>query len=195
MTIDRYEITAAAYFRRASANLSAFHGDPAILFYSALEFRYCIERLLFEYMILIKLNNIQKSMEKLYLARDLKNKILEIEPEFVEKLEFINFYLSALDISEKVFIPDLGILNKYYGRLGNYLHLQKRPEKTCDNPDWWTNFTDLLPEIRDYLGEIFKHPRAHFELNEEGWKLFDKFKTKSTSEEEIIKEIRESNIG
>ena len=188
-----YPNEAAMYFNRAAICLhNAFNiPDGSYLFYAALELRICIERFLFEYLVIINTEEekIDKYMKE-YRIKNLSNAIYEAEPEFDSKLEYTNFYLAAINAGFQMQIPDKDKLNSYYGKLGNYLHNFKEPSETTQNQEWWNNFIQLIEEIRGYLFEFFKVPRVFFEMNENGLKLYEEYKKGIIPKEEIAKKIK-----
>ena len=138
-----YPNAATMYFNRAAICIhNAFNiPDGSYLFYAALELRICIERFLFEYLVIINTEEekIDKYMKE-YRIKNLSNAIYEAEPEFDSKLEYTNFYLAAINAGFQMQIPDKDKLNSYYGKLGNYLHNFKKPSETKQNQEWWNNF-------------------------------------------------------
>jgi hypothetical protein len=84
LNFNSFEITADAYYERAAMILGQVDRtqNPALLFYAALEFRFCIERLLFEYIVLLSKTKMSKSVEKLYRAKNLKKQIMDFNELF-----------------------------------------------------------------------------------------------------------------
>lgn len=166
--------------------------DGSYLFYAALELRICIERFLFEYLVIMNTEDvkIEKYMKE-YRIKNLSKAILEVEPEFDMKLEYTNFYLATIGADFQMQIPDKEKLNLYYGKLCNYLHSFKRPIDTTQNQEWWNIFIQLLEEVREFLFQLFKVPRAFFKMNENGLALYQAYKDNSISKEEIKKRILE----
>jgi hypothetical protein len=166
--------------------------DGSYLIYVALELRICIERFLFEYLVIMNTdeNKIENYMKE-YRIKNLSNAIYEAEPEFDKKLEYTNFYLNSIGTDFQIKIPNTGLLNNYYGKLGNYLHNFKRPSDTVHKQEWWDTFIDLLEETRAYLFEFIGVPRAFFNLNEKGLELYQAYKDESISKEDIKKRILE----
>lgn len=162
-----------------------------ILFYSAWEFRNCIERLMFEYLRLLNMNTWSRAFEKIYRAKDFSKKILKTEPDFYKKIEFINIALKAYNIPDSLYLLDLVKLELFYGRLNDYLHAPKRPAKTSNNQIWWGNFYRLLSDVKDYLEAILGQALGSYELNDKGWKLFDAWKLGELSEKQLIGRFRE----
>ena len=164
--------------------------DGSYLFYTALELRICIERLLFEYLVIMSVGDekIEKYMKE-YRIKNLSNAIYESEPEFDKKLEYTNYYLNAIVHDFGIPSPDKDQLNMLYGKLGNYLHNFKRPSDTTQNVAWWNTFMEQLEETRAYLFQFFEVPRAFFKMNERGLELYQHYKDKSLSQEEIKKKI------
>ncbi len=195
--VEGYDIQASAYFGRASRNLEVAETERKAdyFFYAALEFRNCIERVLFEYLYLTTGDeDWLPKWEKEYRPTRLKDKILGIEPEFFEKLRFANLQMRVLGLPQ-IHIIDLDALSQLYGRLGNHLHASKRPDKTSDSPRWWGGFYHLLKEARETLLQVFIHPRGFVSLNERGWQLYSKWRAGSVTDEQAIEEFRRAIFG
>lgn len=189
-----YKIDASSYFNRAVICLEkAFTTlESSYLFYAALELRVSIERLLFEYLVLVGADEEKiESMLNLYRVKDLSKAIYETEPEFDIKFEYTNFYLKTIGLDFESPVPDKNKLNYYYGRLGSYLHNFKEPAKSTQNQEWWNELIQFLEETRAYLYEYFKVPRGFFKMNDKGLELFKTYKDESVSKEEIKKRILE----
>lgn len=187
-----HPIDASMHYNRAIICLDkCFNShDGSYLFYAALELRVCIERFLFEYLVIMNIaeEKIEKYMKE-YRIKNLTNAILEAEPEFDKKLEYTNFYLASIGAPFQIQIPDKEKMNSYYGKLGNYLHNFKKPSESTQNEEWWNLFIQLLNETKDYLYEFFRVPRAFFQMNEKGLALYQEFKDENISRDEIAEKI------
>lgn len=187
-----HPIDASMHFNRSIICLhNAFNiPDGSYLFYASFELRVCIERFLFEYLVIMNTEDekIEKYMKE-YRIKNLSNAINEAEPEFDKKLEYTNFYLATIGVGFQMRIPDKEKLNSYYGKLGNYLHNFKRPNDTTQNEEWWNTFIQLIEEIRAYLFQFFEVPRAFFKMNEKGLELYLEYKKGKTPKEELAKKI------
>lgn len=186
-----HPIIASMHFNRAVICLSnAFNiPDGSYLFYAALELRICIERFLIEYLVIMKADEKLESIMNEYRIKNLSRAIYEAEPEFDNKLEYTNFYLQTIGSDFDLPIPDMNRLNTIYGKLGSYLHNFKKPALSTQNQEWWNSFIQLLEESRAFLYEYFKVPRAFFDMNEIGLKLYQAYKDGSLSKEEIKQKI------
>ena len=189
-----HPIDASMHYNRAIICLEKCFQIPdgSYLFYATLELRNCIERFLFEYLVIMNTEavKIEKYMKE-YRIKNLSNAILEAEPEFDKKLEYTNFYLATIGAGFQMQIPDKDKLNSYYGKLGNYLHCFKKPDDTTQNQEWWNAFIQLVEEIRAYLYKFFEVPRAFFKMNNRGLELYNEYKNENLSKEEIAKKIIE----
>lgn len=87
IAVKGYGVDSISYFRRGQRNFNQFEKENRIdwLFYTALEYRNCIEKLLYEYLALTGHESWSKALEKKYRPKELKNEILVIEPEFLQK--------------------------------------------------------------------------------------------------------------
>ena len=196
MKTNEYDITTGGYYWRGKENLVAVEKlrTKPNLFYAGWEFRCCIERILFEHLALLKVEGLSKSFEKLYRAKDIRREILEMEPEFYEKLKFMNIFFEALSMPDRVFIPDLDILNSIYGKLGSYLHSQKRPEDTVNDDGWWESFLSVVKETDEYINSITGHGFGSFELNERGLEIFKQWQNGEISKNDVIRIVKK-DIG
>lgn len=164
--------------------------DGSFLFYAALELRICIERLFFEYLVIMKVDEetIEKYMKE-YRIKNIANAIYKAEPEFDKKLEYTNFYLQTIGAEFEMPIPDRQRFDMLYGKLGNYLHNFKEPSLTTQNQEWWNTFISLLIETKNYLSEFFIVPRAFLKMNENGLKYYQAYKDGSMAKKEIREKI------
>lgn len=80
--------------------------------------------------------------------------------------------MDTIGVGFQMQIPD-NILNAYYGKFGKYLRDFKRPLESTRNQEWWNTFIQLLDEIKTYMVEFFRVPRAFFQMNEIGLKLYE----------------------
>ncbi len=187
-----HQIDATSHFNRAVICLEkAFTlKESSYLFYSALELRISIERLLFEYLVLVGANEeIIETMMNTYRVKDLSRAIYETESEFDKKLEYANFYLTTIGADFEIPILDKNKLNYYYGKLGSYLHNFKKPIDSTQNQEWWNTLIQLLEESRAYLYEYYKMPHGFFKMNEKGLELYEEYKEGNIPKEEIAKKI------
>lgn len=187
-----HPIDASMHYNRAIICLEKCFKIPdgSYLFYAALELRICIERFLFEYLVIMNTEDVKivKFMKE-YRIKNLSNAINEAEPEFDKKLEYTNFYLATIGAGFKMQIPDKDKLNSYYGKLGNYLHSFKKPIETTQNQEWWNSFIQLIEEVRANLYQFFEVPRAFFKMNEKGLELYNEYKNGKIAREDIAKKI------
>ncbi len=125
---------------RALNQLEAYRQrrQVSLLLYAALDVRLCIERTLFEYLVLVKNDKLSKRMEKLYSASDLRKAILSKDPQFLEKVKFMNLFVPFMSYEEgkSIITPDLELLSSTYGQSNGYLHVPKRPDDTWEDA-WW----------------------------------------------------------
>ncbi|MCZ6702182.1 MAG: hypothetical protein O6940_03975 [Ignavibacteria bacterium] len=185
------EFNADSYFQKALKKLGEFNNTKEILYYIALDYRFCIERLLFEYLVLVKNSQVSITLQKLYRAYDLSKAIMKAEPNFFKKLEFVNIYMGCLGKKEKIIIPDLERLTKIYSGLNKFLHAPKRTDQSIADTKSLGKFIELIDLATDTLGELLSHPRGVIQLNDKGLDLFERFANSKIYKEELIKEIQE----
>lgn len=190
--MQEYGITAVDYLTRA-VQLRQGHsidGEVCRFVYAALELRCCIERTLFEYLVLVKLTDLPSTMEKLYRAKDLKKTLLKADPDFLRKLDYVNLLLEAGEVPARVTIPDLDKLASLYGQINAYVHAPKRPGKTADDVNWWTQLQALECEAEECLKTILSRPVGRINLNELGWANFEAWKCGGKTDAQVIEEFR-----
>jgi len=84
---------------------------PEWFYYTAPELRNCIERLLFEYLVLFGREELTKQQEREYRPTRLKDYIISIEPDFESRLEFLGVMHQALG-GRGVYMNDLDQLSE-----------------------------------------------------------------------------------
>ncbi|WP_237061885.1 MULTISPECIES: hypothetical protein [Microbulbifer] len=194
------EISYASYeveksLKRAIVHVEEFHrsGHLHLLLYAALDTRICIERTLFEYLVLTKTGNIPAKLERLYSAKDLKKAILREEPKFYEKVRFMNLFARFLPYPNAVVVtPDLDKLSESYGRTNNYLHSPKRPEETWEKQEWWAVLEESLKSVIPHLVQIHSGLMSGMNMNERGEELFGKFVAGDMSESDVLAELEKT---
>jgi hypothetical protein len=187
--IQDYKLSPYDYWWRAESVMSRLISDPRPdwLFYAALEFRFCIEQTLRSYLELLQVEW-TKPLRKMYRATELKKAILSAEPEFVQKLAFVDVLLHSVH-PEGVYQIDLDRVNGLYGRLGAYLHAPLDQDATVKDPDWWNSFTALLFEVKEYLYEVLRRPMAALHLEGDGWSAYERWKAGDATDAEIQQEF------
>jgi hypothetical protein len=183
------------YVNRAEKNLALYADRNAgeYLIYAALEYRCAIERLVFDYLTLVDAN-LPDDTEGLYRIVKMRGKILQIEPDFHHKIDFLNLYFRAIGSQQQFPKPDLDLLNSLHGRLGAFLHTINEPRGTIENPEWWNRLQQLLSQVREVMTPLANVPTVRYKMNDAGWKLFAEFKFRKKSEDEIIKVFQVSHM-
>lgn len=196
MTYDEFPITAANNFKRAVNILNQVENEAEyyVYFYAALEFRYCIERLLIEYLFMLKCEALSKSRIKLYKADKIVMSILNDEPQFFDKLQFINFYCEVLGLKERVYClkrDKFDKIKKIYFDLSNYLHAIKNQELD----EYFNSLEKLLNVAKDELNPIFQKNIGFISLSEKGLELFDKLMKGEINYDQARDQIIKDNEG
>lgn len=175
--VQGYGADSADYYRRGlrCLNLQQEDAKPQWFFYAALELRNCFERLLFEYLDLVRQEEFSKTMEKQYSPKLLKQYILKTEPEFENKLRFAALLHQAID-GVGIYLIGLDDVIKLYGRLGAFLHAPKRPEETVDSPLWWGKLYSAIEDSLNVLDEVYSNAIGMVKLNELGVELYERWK-------------------
>jgi hypothetical protein len=131
----------------------------------------------------------------MYRAEDLRKQIEKTAPDFYERIDFLNLWFEAQRLSHRVEKPNLDLLCKLWGRLGNYLHAQKEPKETVGKKDWWVKFDGLLLETRTELEKALKKDRGALRLNNRGMALYELFRTGKYTRQQIINMIRIDTVS
>ena len=191
-----YGADSADYYFRGQRCYDQIQQDaiPKWFFYTALELRNCIERLLFEYLVLFGREELTKQQEKAYRATLLKDHILSIEPDFKLKLEFTGVMHQALS-GVGVYIIDLDQLSELYGRLGNFLHAPKRPERTVENPRWWGRLNETLQQTFGVLDQVYSNVIGSVTFTEEGQDLYERWKSGSITDTQAQEDFLDGISG
>ena len=96
ISVQSYDVNDS--LNRALDRMEEFRstGRAYLLLYAALDVRLCVERTLFEYLVLIKSTDVARRIEWLYSATDLREAILAEEPQFLRKVEFADLFRPVL---------------------------------------------------------------------------------------------------
>jgi hypothetical protein len=167
-------------------------GRVYLLLYAALDVRLCVERTLFEYLVLIKSTDLPRRIERLYSATDLRRAILAEEPQFLRKIEFVNLFVRFLPESKPVVIPNLDLLSQGYGRTNDYLHCPKRPDETWQDSQWWELLTETLSALIQHLVAIHSGFMSYINLSPRGEALFERFVRGELSAAQVTAELAEA---
>jgi len=123
---SEYKITAVDHWSRCRKLLDEATDFSQVL-YAALELRFCIERLCFQYLVLLthRTRDLSKSELKLYEPKKLFQAVYKEAPYFPKLVDVLNANFEVGGASYRVVCPDVDWLQKTHGKLGQYLHAQK----------------------------------------------------------------------
>lgn len=189
----QYGADAAQHLPRAHFLLSGTSTDldpVSERLHAALEYRFCIERLLFTSLYLVSGDGaITRAQEKLYTGSELRTAIIKVEKEFYQKLRFVDLCLEGFGLAVRTSKPDLDQLSEIHGRLGRYLHSQKRPDETTGSTEWIAEFDSLLTRCDQHLRETLapNRPMASFHPSDD---LYVKWRDGEVGDEEVVQIIR-----
>jgi hypothetical protein len=186
---EPYHVSAWAYFNRSYNLLPRASDDRGVLFYCAFELRCAIERILYEYLSHIRNDKLTRQEIGFWSAKTLKQGILDIDPDFIAKIDFMNIILEARGSKHRFAIPDLDALSKDYARLNVYLHAQKRQQL---QPSWWATLKDLVERLHAYAWPFCSQTKIHVELNEAAIRLFEDYKSGRSNREEALQALKTS---
>ncbi len=126
------------------------------------------------------------ALKKLYLAKDLKNAIRELEPDFEQRIRFDNLVHSAMGFDHIcIAVPDLDKLGTYYGRIGAFMHVQKEAMDSDGKQTRWSELESLIKETQTFIHDLVHPQKSRIELTDEGVKMFEAFKSGSQTPEAI----------
>ncbi len=123
------------------------------LIYAALELRMCVERLCFEYLLLLthKKRELSKRETKLYKPNDLIKKVAEEEPYFDKMAKFADVVLQQQGIVKRVMAPDGKWLIELHGKLGDFLHHRTNIPTNEDMARLIATLEEALPRLKKYI--------------------------------------------
>ena len=87
MDLERYSASAYGYCDRSRTILSHFEQCRHQLLYAAFALRCSIEAFLYDYMDFLHDGELPKKLRRLYLANDLREEILALEPHFTKRVD------------------------------------------------------------------------------------------------------------
>lgn len=122
-----YGISAEYHFFRSQEIIKTAKTYAEVI-YASLELRQAIERLAFEYLVLVN-NHLKVGLSrpdlKKYLPKDLLRRLGELEPDIDKKIDFMNITLQSCGMNFNMLPPDVPFLVETHGRIGKMLHLQR----------------------------------------------------------------------
>ena len=135
-------------------------------------------------------NALPARLERLYSATNLKKAIIQEEPEFFRKLEFMGLFVKFLPYDNPVIVvPNLDLLSQCYARANDYLHCPKRPDETWQKLDWWAGLEGSLNKGIPHLVDIHTGLMGHMNLSPMGEDLYSKFVDGELSSDEVVAEL------
>jgi hypothetical protein len=185
-----YEIDAISHWLRCRDLLeNATHIRQ--VFYASLELRICIERLCFEYLVLLthRKRDLTKNELAAYKPKDLFSKVLRESPLFSKVVDFVNSVFEVDNVSFRMELPDINWLHKTYGQLGDYLHLQREEMTQAKKIQFVRFVTESFHQIEKYLtrGNISEWP-------DHAKSIFDKYAAEEITKEQMRKRLEIANI-
>lgn len=182
-----YSIECTAYYERAMNLFTKFRMHSLEnLYYSALETRCCIERLLYEYIALLNPDTINKTkIDSTWKPKDLKHLILDIEPRFYKTAGFLKILFSIYKIPGEPKTPNLELLSKCYGVIGQYLHAPRVKTEQHTTKAGIETLAHHTSTALIHILEILEEPRATIEFSATGKHFFAIYCTGFFSDEAI----------
>jgi hypothetical protein len=158
------DITGGYHFRMARA--WRLIGEPKSLHsplaYAAFELRCCLERYLFELLLLIRNKKPSKSDLKASANMSSLRKVIYSaaggKSEFERSLIFNRLYSQGLASPREYWIsvPNIALMERYWSRLSEYCHRQLMPHETWSSMGntWLLEGYRLLNEVEKYIWDI-----------------------------------------
>lgn len=185
---DEYPISPIGYWKRHKQNVEEHNAtqDRRFLFYAALEMRFTIEAILFEYLWAVSKKDLSKSEQKLYSAKTLKAAILSVDPLFQQKLDFVDMCSYYGDDFKRFVKPDLNMLSEVYGLLGAFLHVQKRANHGNRlSKEFWFDFATVLERPAQHIALVLSAPFITIEFTDEGLDLIRSYSSGELSQSDV----------
>ncbi|GEM_PF-3779198 len=186
-----YDVQAAAHYNRCGELISKA-AEVRDFLYAALELRLCIERLCFEYLILLthRKRSLSKKEMKAYIPKEIFERVMAEMPFFERMVDFINTVFRVDNTGWTMVFPDIAWLQTTHGKLGNYLHLQKEPR----SEDEWLVFVDYVRESWQKLRKYVETRASVSDLKPHAQDIFDKYVNGEITKEQMQRMIELSNI-
>ncbi len=186
-----YPITPIAYYERFIRNINRHNQeqDKSYLLYAALELRYTIEALLFYYLHALNQGNLSKNKQKLYRPQDLRQAILATDPLFLAKLEFADMCAYFNDSISSQLRPDIDLLTRIHGRLGDWLHAEYSPLQSKVPEEKWVELSNLFDSLGNHLSIILSHPLLEVNLTDKGNSVMQQYIEGKLTKAEVINRL------
>lgn len=172
------------------------------LLYSSLEFRLCIERLVFEIYIMLATSNMITNAFNEDELRRIDNSFISMTHVITEnsgnRKNFRNYFIFCKHHAIRLTnfrvnpsIPDLNTLESKWRDLSKYLHYTQNPENTWANPDWIKRGYEILYEVESYIYNLmFKNAVVTVQVDtmpEELKELLYKFLNEQIDENQLMR--------
>jgi hypothetical protein len=188
-----YNVSAREYFNRSYRLYKRRKKDGALLLYCALELRFAIECSLHEFLATLVGPKRLRAYEKLWSAKSLRGAILELEPDFEWKSRFMNLLFEARGYEYRIAVPDLEMLERFYGRLNGFLHA-RFAKNGGSVLSAFERLDVLVREAHDKLWPAVAEVRLRAEFNDTAMSLLADLRSGKKTSAEIVHVLR-SDLG
>ncbi len=188
---EQYGIGSLDYLERSRALCQS--QDLESLFHAAFELRCALERTPFDYLVMISGGEQAKVMKHpgKYKPKDVFALARDVDPEVEKKLHFACLVLRSLGHGVEAEAVDLGFLAQAHRECGQYLHAQKDPTATVEDPEWVDRLREFLVETGDRLLAMWRANRAVMvNLSSSGEATWQLFKSGKYSDDQIVTMLR-----
>ena len=162
------------------------------IFYAALELRFAIERLCFEYLVLLtyKKRPLSKKEKKLFRPEDILKRIEKEEPYLNKMLPFINEIFRLHGLDSHVEPLDAQWLKTSYGRLNNFLHARKEPLSDDEKQEFFQFVHESWKKLYPYV----KTKATIRDMPDHAQAIFDAYAKDEIDLNSVRKRLELSNI-
>jgi hypothetical protein len=191
---DEYQVTTVGYLKRAERLREA--SSLQNLFYAAFELRCALERTFVDLLILVvNPKDPAPYLQNDYKPRSILRRIRRIHADFEKRLHFTRLLLQASGVTRTNEGFDFEWVCSSWDHINAYLHRQKDPDLTVNNPEWVRHFEELVDTIRAKLLAMWKSNRSYLkEPPAENDQLYELFLTGKYSDQEVIRMLRLADI-
>jgi len=187
-----YSIVPVAYYERYKRNIETHNAtqDKSYLFYASLELRYTIESVFFCYLWILSDCKLSEKQKKIWRAKDLKKEILEIDPHFPFRLDFIPLVSYMSNEFAQTAKPDFELLTDSWSHLGYYLHARKVVVTHNLPEEYWIEFKKVLAGPAHNLSLVLSHPFVNLQFTTEGDTVIERYASGQITSEQVVNEFQ-----
>ena len=119
----------------------------------------------------------------------MKKEILEIDPHFPFRLDFIALVSYMGREFAQTVKPDFGLLTDSWSRLGYYLHAQKVVVTHKQPEEYWIEFSKVLGAPALNLSLVLSHPFVNLQFTTEGNTIIERYASGQMTWKQVVTEF------